>query len=187
MKIYTGTSGYSYKEWKGKFYPEKIPPKEMLPFYSKRLNSVEINNTFYHMPTESVLSSWAERVPEDFVFALKAPQIITHLKHLKNVEEETGYLFRTLSALKQKLGPVLFQFPASFRADKHALEDFLKLIPDNIACAFEFRSPSWLGSEIMVLLHQRGFSLCIADTDENPTNEIISTAPWGYLRLRRSD
>lgn len=187
MKIYTGTSGYSYKEWKGKFYPEKISPKEMLRFYSERLNSVEINNTFYHMPTENVLSSWAGQVADNFVFALKAPQIITHLKRLKNVEEETEYLFRTLSVLKQKLGPVLFQFPASFRADKHALEDFLSLIPGNVPCAFEFRSPSWLVAEILDLLRERGCSLCIADTEEHPANEIINTAPWGYLRLRRSD
>jgi len=186
MKIYTGTSGYSYKEWKGKFYPEKIPPKEMLRFYSERLDSVEINNTFYHMPVENVLSSWAEQVPDNFVFALKAPQVITHLKRLKNVEEETGYLFRTLSVLEQKLGPVLFQFPKSFRADRPALKNFLGLIPD-IPCAFEFRSLSWLGSEILDLLRERGCSLCIADTDENPATEIISTAPWGYLRLRRPD
>jgi len=186
MKIYTGTSGYGYKEWKGKFYPEKILPKEMLRFYSEQLNSVEINNTFYHMPVENVLSSWASQVPDNFVFALKAPQVITHLKRLKNVEEETGYLFRTLSVLGQKLGPVLFQFPKSFRADRPALKYFLGLIPD-IPCAFEFRSLSWLGSEILDLLRERGCSLCIADTDENPAIEIISTAPWGYLRLRRPD
>jgi uncharacterized protein YecE (DUF72 family) len=187
MKIYTGTSGYGYKEWKGKFYPQKILPKEMLRFYSERLNTVEINNTFYHMPTESVLLSWAGQVPDNFLFALKAPQIITHLKRLRNVKEETEYLFSTLSALKQKLGPVLFQFPGSFHADKRALEDFLRLIPESIACAFEFRSPSWLVAEILDLLRQRGCSLCIADTDEKPATEIINTAPWGYLRLRRSD
>jgi len=138
------------------------------------------------MPVENVLSSWAEQVPDNFVFALKAPQVITHLKRLKNVEEETGYLFRTLSVLEQKLGPVLFQFPKSFRADRPALKNFLGLIPD-IPCAFEFRSLSWLGSEILDLLRERGCSLCIADTDENPATEIISTAPWGYLRLRRPD
>jgi uncharacterized protein YecE (DUF72 family) len=186
MKIYVGTSGYGYKEWKGIFYPEKISPKEMLRFYAKRLGTVEINNTFYHMPTEGVLSSWAEQVPDDFVFALKAPQVITHLKRLKNVGEETGYLFRTLSVLDRKLGPVLFQFPKSFHMDLPVLKDFLDLIPD-MPCAFEFRSPSWLDSEILDLLRERGCSLCIADADENPVNEIISTAPWGYLRLRRSD
>jgi uncharacterized protein YecE (DUF72 family) len=187
MKIHVGTSGYAYKEWKGKFYPEKISPTEMLRFYSTRLNTVEINNTFYRMPTESVLTSWAEQVPGDFVFALKAPQVITHLKRLWNVLDETEYLFRTLSALDRKLGPVLFQFPKSFRANRPALEDFLDLIPNDRVCAFEFRSPSWFVDEILDLLHNRGSSLCIADTDENSANEIIPTAPWGYLRLRRSD
>ncbi len=187
MKLYIGTSGFGYKEWKGKFYPDKILPKEMLRVYSERLNAVEINNTFYHMPAEGVLASWAEQVPDDFVFALKAPQVITHLKRLRNVGEETGYLFRTLLVLKRKLGPVLFQFPGSFRADRPALEAFLSLIPGNMSCAFEFRSPSWLDVEIPALLREKGFSLCIADTDEEPANEIIGTASWGYVRLRRSD
>jgi uncharacterized protein YecE (DUF72 family) len=187
MKIYIGTSGYAYKEWKGRFYPEKISPKEMLRFYSGRLNTVEINNTFYRMPKESVLTSWAEQVPGEFVFALKAPQVITHLKRLRSVSEETHYLFRTLSVLDRRLGPVLFQFPKSFRADLPLLQDFLGLIPGDRACAFEFRSPSWLEDQILDLLHERGSSLCIADTDENPANEITPTAPWGYLRLRRSD
>ncbi len=187
MKIYVGTSGYGYKEWKGKFYPEKISPQEMLGFYSEHFNAVEINNTFYHLPTEGVLVSWAEQVPDDFVFALKAPQVITHIKRLRNVGEETDYLFNTLPILDRKLGPVLFQFSKSFRADYPALKDFFDLIPFNSSCAFEFRSPSWLDDKILELLRQRGCSLCTADTDENPAGEIISTAPWGYLRLRRSD
>lgn len=187
MQIYIGTSGYAYKEWKGKFYPEKISPKEMLRFYSERLTAVEINNTFYRMPKENVLASWAEQVPGDFVFALKAPQVITHLKRLRYVSDETGYLFKTLSVLNRKLGPVLFQFPKSFRADRPALEDFLSLVPDDRICAFEFRNPSWLDDEILDLLRKKGSSLCIADSDENPAHEIIRTAPWGYLRLRRPD
>ncbi len=187
MKIFIGTSGYGYKEWKGKFYPQKISPKEMLRFYSERLSAVEINNTFYHMPTEPVLTSWAEQVPDDFVFALKVPQVITHLKRLRDVEGETEYLFRTLPVLDLKLGPVLFQFPKSFHADRPALEDFLALIPGNISGAFEFRHPSWLEAEILNLLSARGYSLCTADTEENPAKEIIHTAPWGYLRLRRAD
>jgi uncharacterized protein YecE (DUF72 family) len=174
MKVHVGTSGYAYKEWKGNFY-------------AGRLDTVEINNPFYRMPKESVLTSWAEQVPGDFVFALKAPQVITHLKRLRNVSGETEYLFRTLSVLDRKLGPVLFQFPKSFRADRPALEDFLALIPRTIACAFEFRSPSWLDDEILGLLRERKCSLCIADADETPAKEIIPTAPWGYLRLRRSD
>jgi len=187
MKIYVGTSGFAHKEWKGKFYPEKISAKGMLSFYAGRLNSVEINNTFYHMPKESVLASWAEQVPRDFVFALKAPQVITHLKQLRNVFEETEYLFGSLSVLGAKLGPVLFQFPKSFRADAPALENFLGIIPDGAACTFEFRSPSWLDAGMPDLLRKKGCSLCIADTDENPAQDIVDTAQWGYLRLRRSD
>jgi uncharacterized protein YecE (DUF72 family) len=187
MKIHVGTSGYGYREWKGKFYPEKISSKEMLRFYSERLGAVEINNTFYHMPTESVLKSWAQQVPDDFVFALKAPQVITHRKRLKNVEEETAYLFGTLSVLEGKLGPVLFQFPGSFRMDLQVLNHFFTLIPAKLPCAFEFRSPSPLDPEIPDLLRERGYSLCIADTDEHPAGGIVSAAPWGYLRLRRSD
>jgi uncharacterized protein YecE (DUF72 family) len=186
-KTYVGTSGYAYKEWKGRFYPEKISPKEMLRFYSERLGTVEINNTFYRMPKESVLESWAGQVPEGFIFAIKAPQVITHLKQLRNVSEEAEYFFRTLSVLGGKLGPVLFQFPKSFRKNRPALEDFLALIPGHRACAFEFRSPSWLDDEILDLLREKGSSLCIADMDENPAHEIIRTAPWGYLRLRRPD
>ncbi len=187
MEIYVGTSGYAYKEWKGRFYPEKISPKEMLRFYSGRLKAVEINNTFYRMPNESVLTSWGEQVPSGFVFTLKAPQVITHLKRLRDVSEETRYLFRTLSVLDRKLGPVLFQFPKSFRADRPVLEDFLALILGDMACAFEFRNVSWLDDEILGLLRKKGASLCIADTDENPAHEIIPTASWGYLRLRRSE
>jgi uncharacterized protein YecE (DUF72 family) len=187
MKIYVGTSGFAHKEWKGKFYPEKISPKDMLRFYSGRLNTVEINNTFYHMPKESVLASWAEQVPADFVFALKAPQVITHIRQLRNVFEQTEYLFRSLSILDRKLGPLLFQFPKSFRADRPLLENFLPLIPGNMACAFDFRSPTWLEGGIPDLLRDKGCSWCIEDTDENPVAEVISTATWGYLRLRRSD
>jgi len=187
MKIYTGTSGYSYKEWKGAFYPEKIAPKEMLHAYSERLNTVEINNTFYHMPTEKVLNSWAEQVRDDFVFALKAPQVVTHWKRLKNVGSEIEYLFRTLKLLDRKLGPVLFQFPKTFPANAAALKDLLLLVPDAALCAFEFRNPSWLDSEVLDLLRSKGCSLCIADADEDPAKDIISTASWGYLRLRRSD
>ena len=160
MKLLVGTSGFGYKEWQGKFYPEKISPKDMLRFYAQRLPTVEINNTFYHQPTEAVLTAWAEQVPEDFIFAFKAPQVITHFKRLQKVDDETEYFFRTLSLLNQRLGPVLFQFPKSFKANLPALKDFLKLIPGYIACTFEFRSPSWLTAETFDLLRGRNFSLC---------------------------
>jgi uncharacterized protein YecE (DUF72 family) len=187
MEIHVGTSGFGYEEWKGKFYPEKIAPKDMLRFYSGRLGAVEINNTFYHMPTEKLLVSWAEQVPDDFIFAVKAPQVITHLKRLRNVDEETAYFFETLSILNSKLGAVLFQFPKSFHIDKPALEDFLALIPKKISCAFDFRSNTWHTAETLALLRKKGCSFCIEDTDENQVKEIVSAAPWGYLRLRRAD
>ncbi len=187
MKMFIGTSGYGYKEWKGKFYPEKMPPKEMLRFYSARFGAVEINNTFYRMPTENVLVSWAEQVPDDFIFTFKAPQVITHRKRLKNVESEAEFLFRSVSVLGRRLGPVLFQFSKTFHFNPELLKDFLALIPENRLCAFEFRSPSWINSGTIKILREAKHSLCLEDTDENPIDEIISTTSWGYLRLRRSD
>jgi uncharacterized protein YecE (DUF72 family) len=187
MKIHVGTSGFAYKEWRGTFYPEKIAPEEMLGAYAKRLGAVEINNTFYHMPTERVLEGWAAQVPRGFRFAFKAPQVVTHFKRLRHVDEEIDYLFRTLSLLGPRLGPVLFQLPASFRSDPPALEGLLDLIPGQPACAFEFRHPSWLDDRVLGLLRAKGCALCIANTDENPAAEIAATASWGYLRLRRSD
>lgn len=187
MKIYAGTSGYAYKEWKGLFYPEKIAPKEMLRFYGERFSAVEINNTFYHMPTADVLDDWSEHVPADFIFAVKAPQVITHFRRLRHVSEEARYLFGTLPVLGNKLGPVFFQFPETFHADLPLLEAFIGLIPRAISAAFEFRHPSWFEDNILDLLRLHGCCLCIADTDENPADRIISTASWGYLRLRRAD
>ncbi|PKN17358.1 MAG: DUF72 domain-containing protein [Deltaproteobacteria bacterium HGW-Deltaproteobacteria-6] len=187
MKFYIGTSGYGYKEWKGRFYPEKISPHDMLGFYAGHLGAVEMNNTFYHMPTDAVLTSWTRQVPADFIFAFKAPRIITHYKRLKDVGAEISYFFRTLTVLHSKLGPVLFQFPDRFQADHKQLEDFLILLPAWASCAFEFRSPSWFTDMTLQLLRAKNCSLCITDTDEHPAGAIASTAPWGYLRLRRSD
>ncbi|HHO47499.1 MAG TPA: DUF72 domain-containing protein [Desulfobacteraceae bacterium] len=187
MMLHVGTSGYGYKEWKGVFYPDRIPGRDMLRFYAGRLNTVEINYTFYHMPTEKVLLAWAEQVPDNFSFALKAPQIITHRKRLRDVDGESDYFFRTIAILGRKMGPVLFQFPRSFRVDRPALEDFLDLLPVDIPCAFEFRNRSWLEPGVLQLLQDRNCCLCVADSDEQPAGEILSTASWGYLRLRRSD
>lgn len=187
MKVVAGTSGFAYKEWKGRFYPEKISPRELLRSYSSRLRTVEINNTFYHMPNAGVLASWADQVPGNFVFAIKAPQVITHMKQLRKVGSESRYLFTSLSVLGGKLGPVLFQFPASFRADRRVLEDFLALIPRGLFCAFEFRNAGWQENEIRDLLSEKGHTLCIADADDAPAGDITSKSSWGYLRLRRSD
>lgn len=187
MELYTGTSGFGYKEWKGNFYPEKISPKKMLPYYAARLGAVEINNTFYRMPTGSVVKSWADQVPEKFLFAIKAPQVITHIKRLQNVREETHFFLTAVSVLSGKLGCVLFQFPAGFHRDIDALKNFIGLIPDGIPCAFDFRSPSWRDPEVLDLLGKRKFCQGIEDTDENPVDAVTSTAPWGYFRLRREN
>ena len=187
VKVWVGTSGYSYKEWLGNFYPEDLPSKEMLRFYSSRLPAVEINNTFYRLPRESVLASWAEQVPADFRFVLKAAQKITHVKRLKDTGAEVEYLFRVAVALGQSLGAVLFQLPPNLRKDLERLERFLSLVPNERAAAFEFRHPSWLDDEVLALLRARNCALCVADTDETQNPNLIPTATWGYMRLRRSD
>ena len=187
MEVYTGTSGFGYKEWKGNFYPEDLSAKKMLPFYANRFSTVEINNTFYRMPTATVVASWAEQVPQGFLFTLKAPQIITHIKRLQGVGEETRYFLGVISVLDKKLGCILFQFPASFHKNLKLLEGFIDIIPPKVHCAFDFRSASWFGQDTFDLLGKRKFCLGIEDTDENPINEIHRLTSWGYYRMRRQD
>jgi uncharacterized protein YecE (DUF72 family) len=185
MPLYVGTSGYSYKEWKGNFYPEKIPAKEMLRFYSERLRTVEINATFYRMPQPSMLENWKEQVPGIFRFALKAPQRITHIKRLKETDEETKYFFETAAVLADQLGVVLFQLPPNMKKDLPRLETFLAQLPQATRAAFEFRHPTWFDDDVLDLLRSQNRALCVSDTDDMPTTHIDQTADWGYLRLRR--
>jgi uncharacterized protein YecE (DUF72 family) len=185
MNIYVGTSGYSYKEWKGSFYPEKIPAKEMLRFYSERLSTVEINATFYRMPQASMLENWKEQVPGTFRFALKAPQRITHFKRLKETDEETKYFFETAAVLADQLGVVLFQLPPNMKKDLPRLETFLAQLPPAIPSAFEFRHPTWFDDDVLSLLRSQNRALVVSDTDDLPITHIDKTADWGYLRLRR--
>jgi uncharacterized protein YecE (DUF72 family) len=185
MNLYVGTSGYSYKEWKGTFYPEKIPAKDMLSYYATRLRAVEINNTFYRLPQRSVLENWREQVPADFRFSVKASQKITHFKRLKDAEEETKYLMETAGALENRLGPVLFQLPPNFKKDLPRLETFLNGLPSRTRATFEFRHPTWQDDDVLELLRNKGHALCMSDTDDLPVNHIDRTADWGYLRLRR--
>ena len=184
VKLRVGTSGYGYKEWKGKFYPRDISAREMLPFYSSHFDAVEINNTFYRMPGKELLARWAAQVPDDFVFALKAARIITHIRRLKDAEEETRYLIETAASLGRRLGPILFQLPGSLAKDLSRLEAFLNLLSGTTA-AFEFRNPSWLDTETFDLLRARGHALCVSDREPEQLPTVVSTAPWGYLRLRR--
>ena len=186
MNLFLGTSGYSYKEWKGNFYPEDLPAKEMLSYYSRRLPAVEINNTFYRLPQPSMIENWKEQVPESFRFSIKATQRITHIKRLKNCAEETKYLMETAALLGEKLGVVLFQLPPNSKKDAERLRDFLASLPANTRAAFEFRHESWAEDEIDDLLRARNCALVVSDTDEKPLTFINATADWGYLRLRRT-
>ncbi len=185
MTLYVGTSGYSYKEWKGSFYPEKIPAKDMLRYYSERLSTVEINNTFYRMPQLSLLENWREQVPGTFKFSLKAPQRITHFKRLKETDEETKYFLDTASVLGGQLGVMLFQLPPNMKKDLPRLESFLTLLPTTTPAAFEFRHPSWFDDDVLDLLRSQNRPLVVSDTDDLPATHIDKTADWGYMRLRR--
>lgn len=187
MNLYVGTSGYSYKEWKGTFYPEDMSEKQMLRFYGERFLSVEINNTFYRMPKASVLEAWANEVPADFRFVLKAPQRITHMQRLKDAGDSVSYLLKVALDLKDRLGPLLFQLPPYFKKDAPRLREFLGLLPQNPRSAFEFRHPSWFDDEIFGLLRDHQIALCIAEVEEGFEIPFVSTADWGYFRLRRPD
>ena len=186
MRVLVGTSGYSYKEWKGSFYPEDLPAAEMLRYYAGRLTAVEINNTFYRMPSEKLLSGWAGQVPESFRFALKASQQITHRLRLKEAGEPVSYFFSVAATLGERLGPVLFQLPPNLKKDLPRLESFLALLPPGSRSAFEFRHASWFEADVFEALRCRGAALCIAE-DEDLVTPLEATADWGYLRLRRQD
>lgn len=187
MELYCGTSGFSFKEWKGPFYPEKLPADEMLQFYAGRLPTVEINNTFYRMPKRTVLEGWGEKVPDTFRFAIKASRRITHFKKLANCEEEVGYLFKNLAALGERLGVVLFQLPPHARAATETLDGFLGLLPDGIPAAFEFRHASWRDDAVYGTLERHGATWVHADNDGGKVTEIPKTAPVAYLRLRAAE
>jgi uncharacterized protein YecE (DUF72 family) len=187
MNLYVGTSGYSYKEWKGSFYPEELPEKQMLRFYGERFRTVEINNTFYRMPKAPMLQAWSAEVPADFKFVLKAPQQITHIKRLKDAGDSLAYLLKVAAVLKEQLGPLLFQLPPYLKKDAPRLSEFLKLLPADGCAAFEFRHQSWFDEEIFGLLRERHAVLCIAEAENDLEIPFVSTADWGYLRLRRPD
>ena len=183
--IYVGTSGYSYKEWKGSFYPEKLAAKDMLSYYSSKLPAVELNNTFYRLPQRTMVESWKAQVPDNFRFSVKASQRITHFKRLKEAAAETTYMLETVSALHDRLGVVLYQLPPNMKKDLERLQEFLKQLPANPPATFEFRHPTWFDDDVLELLRNENRALCISDTDDLPVSHIDKTADWGYLRLRR--
>ena len=185
MNLLAGTSGYSYKEWLGHFYPEKLPAGEMLRYYAERLPTVEINNTFYRMPAESMLAHWAEQVPADFAFTLKAPRRITQIKRLHDVESDVAEFVRRAQVLGDRLAVLLFQLPPFLEKDLPRLSNFLGALPDDRAVALEFRSESWHDAAVYELLREHGAMLCVTDTDEGDT-PFVATADCGYVRLRRT-
>jgi len=185
MKLYVGTSGYSYKEWKGSFYPEQITPPEMLSYYASRLPAVELNNTFYRMPRPDTIESWKSQVPADFRFSVKATQSITHYRRLKDAGAQTKQMLETVAAFGDRLGVVYFRLPEDMKKDLERLETFLRELPAEIRIAFDFRHPTWFDDDVYELLRRYKRVLCVSDTDELPLDHIDKTADWGYLRLRR--
>lgn len=187
MTLYVGTSGYSYGEWKGAFYPNKLPAKQMLRYYSQHFTTVESNDSFRRMPTPEVLAARASEVSQDFKFALKAPMRITHFQRLKNCRESVAEMLTNAKALKKRLGPILFQLPPNFKKDVDRLGDFLKLIPRSCRIAFEFRHQTWFDEETFGVLRKRQAALCIAEAENDLNVPFVATADWGYLRLRQAE
>lgn len=185
-KIRIGTSGFSYKEWLGGFYPPRLAGAKMLAHYAERLPAVEINYTFRAMPKRAILKKWAAQTPAHFRFALKAPQRITHFARLRGADDATAHFAEVASALGQRLGPSLFQLPPDFKCDLPLLTDFLSLLRGKIRAAFEFRDRSWFADSVMEALREGGAALCIAESERLST-PVERTAPFVYLRLRNED
>jgi uncharacterized protein YecE (DUF72 family) len=185
MKVLAGTSGFSYKEWVGPFYPEKTAAKAMLAYYATRLPVVEINNTFYRMPNADAIGAWREQVPESFRFAIKAPRRITHVKRLKDCKSEVSFLLTALEALKPCLGSILFQLPPFAKVDVAALSSFVEYLPQGCRAAFEFRNRTWLAPDVYAVLKSRNLALVHSEVDGPLSGDLPWTADWAYLRLRR--
>jgi uncharacterized protein YecE (DUF72 family) len=185
MTLYVGTSGYSYKEWKGSFYPEKISASEMLSYYAAHLPAVELNNSYYRLPERTTVESWRRQTPENFRFSVKAPRSITLYRRLKDVGAQTKQMLETVSALEDRLGTLLFRMPENMKKDLACLKSFLKILPADTPAAFAFRHATWFDDEVRDLLRSHNRVLVVSDTDETPATHIDRTADWGYVRLRR--
>jgi uncharacterized protein YecE (DUF72 family) len=186
MRIHIGTSGWNYREWKGSFYPADMKPAAMLPYYSERFGTVEVNATFYRMPTAKVVAGWAAAVPADFTFVLKAPQRITHFARLRDVDEPVRLFCDVARGLGAHLGPLLFQLPPNFKKDVGRLGDILYMVPPDLRMAWEFRHESWFADDVYERLRARNAALAIVE-DEDSTTPVLATADWGYFRLRAVD
>lgn len=185
--LHVGTSGWSYPEWKGSFYPEEMKTDAMLPFYAERFDSVEVNNTFYRLPRREVLEGWGGQVPSGFSFVIKASQRITHKAKLgADAAAPLAYLLDACGELGNRLGPILFQTPPWLKKDVALLQGFLSLVPPGRKAAFEFRSPTWFDDAVYAALADRNAALVVADTGEEAKDPpLVRTSDWGYARLRR--
>ena len=186
MNSWIGTSGFQYPEWKGHFYPEKLPAAKMLPFYAERFQTTEINYTFRRIPSAKTIENWCDLTPDRFAFSLKAPQRVTHFAKLQNCSDSLKFFLGAIQGLEDKLGPILFQLPPFFRKDVKILGAFLEELPDGVRAAFEFRHKSWFDDEIFASLRMHNAALCIAESADLST-PVEATANFGYLRLRRED
>jgi uncharacterized protein YecE (DUF72 family) len=188
MRTYIGTSGWSYKEWKGSFYPPKLSANRMLRHYASRFTAVEVNNSFYRTPSEAVLATWAAEVPEDFRFVMKASRRITHNARLKAEDGSLEYFLRAVNPLGARLGPTLFQLPPTFQKDLPRLRAFLARLPRHWPAALEFRHDTWFDDEVYQLLAACNAALVAVDEDGSDGRgaPLVVTASWGYLRLRRA-
>src|SRR5690349_7723706 len=186
-KLYSGTSGFAYPSWKPDFYPEKLPSKKFLSYYSERLNAVEVNYTFRRLPSVSTLENWVNQTRAGFVFPVKAHMRITHILRLKP-SEFTEVFFRAIDPLRTagRLGPVLFQLPPAMKCDTALLGDFLNTLPSDLRCAFEFRHASWLADPVYDLLRKHGVALCLAESERLVVPEVV-TADFVYSRLRKPE
>jgi uncharacterized protein YecE (DUF72 family) len=182
-RVHVGTSGYNYPEWRGTFYPEKFSTAKMLEYYAARFATVEINYTFYRLPTEKLLAGWAAGTPDHFQFTLKAPRRITHDAKLQRCEDLLQAFCRTARTLGPKLGVLLFQLPPTFKKDPQVLRAFVDLLPEGTRAAVEFRHASWLDSETYDVLRSKNVALCIADSEKLST-PVEVTADYAYFRLR---
>lgn len=182
MHIRIGTSGWTYDDWRGTFYPQELARKSWLGYYGEQFDTVEVNGTFYRLPRREVFESWAEQTPEGFLFAIKASRFLTHKKRLREPEEPIRRLMDAAEGLGAKLGPILFQLPPRFSADQERLDHFLKALPAGRRYAFEFRDPSWLAEPVYALLREHNAAFCISDAPDFPYAEVL-TADFTYLRL----
>ena len=185
-RLLAGASGYSFKEWKGGFYPKEMKPEGMLAWYAERLPTVEINNTFYQMPKVAVLENWARATPQGFRFAIKASRRITHLSRLKaeSAADSVAFLYKNLATLGEKRGPVLFQLPPVMKKNLPRLADFLRLLPEGHRAAFEFRNDTWFADDVYQALKDAGAALCLSEREDNAPPPLVETTSWGYVRLR---